>query len=376
MGSIRVAVVGLNFGLEHVLALQANERFEIAAICDLDPDKLDSLRGDAGGGDGEAAWYQAERAARLARVRNRADRLRDTRLTTSYDELLAMPDVEAVILAVPVHLNASLALRAVEAGKHVLAAKPFALTLEDGERLLAAVRAGDRAFVLGFQFRYSPLFRRIREVVERGALGDIHQLWWNMTRLPLRASHNRRELSGGPYLAECCHWLDLFDLMQPGSGVRFTRVAAFGGLDVPNTHVDFADNAVTIVEYESGVRASLNFTYFTNQPEYNVFGIQGTDGKLRGDTEGAGHFVMWAGRTQDRFDFAADPSKAWQGHLGFDRNQDVFADAIESGDHEWAIREAERGLENLRLCLAAERALDSGRVVHRDEVADLAPAPR
>ena len=372
MPPIRVGVVGLNFGMEHVMALLENPRFEITAICDIDPIKLGWIKGDLGPTDGEEAWYQAERTARLTRVRSRPERLRATRLVTSYEEFLAMDDLEAVILAVPVHLNATFALRAVQAGKHTLAAKPFALTLDEGERLLEAVRAGDRAFVLGFQFRYSPLFRRIRAIVESGMLGEIHQLWWNMTRRPLRPSHNRRDLSGGPYLAECCHWFDLLELMQPGPAARFTRVAAFGGLDVPDTHVDFADNAVTIVDYESGIRASLNFTYFTDQPEYNVFGIQATDGKLRGDTEGAGHFVLWAGRGQDRFDFVADPAKAWQGHLGFDNNQDVFADAIESGDHGWAVREAERGLENLRICLAAERALDTGRVISRDEVG---PAP-
>src|SRR5206468_11278663 len=85
------------------------------------------------------------------------------------------------------------------------------------------------------------------------------------------------ELSGGPYLAECCHWLDLFEFFQ--SRARFTRVAAFGGLDVPNTHVDFPANAVTIIDYNTGVRGSLNFTYFTDQPEYNVWGIQGTGGQ-------------------------------------------------------------------------------------------------
>ena len=46
------------------------------------------------------------------------------------------------------------------------------------------------------------------------------------SRMPLRAAHNRRELSGGPYLAECCHWLDLFELFQ-----RFLRFGflAWGG---------------------------------------------------------------------------------------------------------------------------------------------------
>jgi predicted dehydrogenase len=373
MNPIRVGVVGLNFGMEHVMALLDNRRFEIAAICDMDETKLGWIKGDLSATDGDEAWYQQERARRIERVRSRPDRLRNTRLVASYDDLLAMDDIDAVILAVPVHLNASFALRAVNARKHVLAAKPFALNLDEGEQLLDAVRAGDSAFLLGFQFRYSPLFQRIRDVVESGVLGDIRQLWWNMTRRPLRASHNRRELSGGPYLAECCHWLDLLEYMQPGPGARFTRVAAFGGLDVPDTHVDFADNAVTIIEYESGIRASLDFTYFTDQPEYNVFGMQATGGKLRGDTEGAGHFVMWAGPTQDRFDFAADPAKAWQGHLGFDRNQDAFADAILSGDHDWAVREAERGLENLRICLAAERSLDTGRVIERAELQPAAP---
>jgi predicted dehydrogenase len=275
-----------------------------------------------------------------------------------------------VILAVPIHLNAPFGIRALEAGKHCFASKPFAVNAEQGEQLLRTVRAGDRAFSLGFQFRYSPLFKRVRQVIEAGQLGEVKQIWWNMTRMPLRPSHNRRELSGGPYLAECCHWLDLFELFQPGA--HFTRVAAFGGLYLPNTHVDIADNPVTIVEYDTRVRASLNFTYFTDQPEYNVFGIQGTNGKLRGDTDQAGRFVMFSDRTQDRMEFTANPAKAYQGHLGFDVNQDAFADQIEAGDHARAVAEAERGMENLLLCLAAERALLEGRIVERSEVAPAA----
>jgi predicted dehydrogenase len=210
----------------------------------------------------------------------------------------------------------------------------------------------------------------VRKMIEAGSLGTIKQLWWNMTRGPLRASHNRLELSGGPYLAECCHWLDLFEYFQPGA--RFTRVAAFGGLDAPNTHVDFPDNGVTIIEYTTGVRGNLNFTYFTDQPEYNVWGIHGTGGKIRGDTEDAGRFVMFSGPTRDRTDFVVNPAKAYHGlhgHLGFDRMHDAFADQIESGDHAAAVDEAERGLENLLLCLAADRAILEHRVVHQEEFA-------
>ena len=140
---------------------------------------------------------------------------------------------------------------------------------------------------------------------------------------------------------------------------------------MPNTHVDFPDNGVTIIEYDTGVRGSLNFTYFTDQPEYNVWGLQGTGGKIRGDTEDAGRFLMFSGPTQDRTEFAVNPAKAYHGlhgHLGFDRIHDAFADQIETRDHARAADEAERGLENLLVCLAADRAILEGRVVKREEL--------
>ena len=366
MKPIRAAVVGLNFGMEHVAALTLNERFQIAAICDKDATKLGWMQGKPVELDHEAAWYRDARKALVAQVRQRADRLANTTYYQDFDALLADDSVEAVILALPCHMNAPFATRALEAGKHTFSSKPFGLTRTQGEELLATVRGSDRQFMLGFQFRHSPLFKQVRRMIDAGALGQVKQIWWNMTRMPLRPSHNRKELSGGPYLAECCHWLDLMEFFQPGA--RFTRVAAFGGLDLPNTHVDIADNAVTIVDYDSGVRGSLNFTYFTAQPEYNTFGVQGTDGKIRGDTEQSGRFVMWSGATQDRTDFVANPARTWHGHLGFDVNQHAWADNIAAGDHARSVDEAERGMENLMVCLAAEKALDSGVVVARGDV--------
>ena len=365
MERIRTAVVGLNQGLIHVVEVLGHPRFRLVAVCDSDERKLGWLRGDSVHDD-EPVWYQANRAARLERARASPE-LAQVRLVADFQALLEMPDVEAVILTVPIRLNAPLAFRVLEAGKHCFAEKPFAIDAEQGVTLLRAVRASRQAFILGFQYRYSQLFTQVRKVIDAGNLGTVKQLWWNMARRPLRASHNRLELSGGPYLADCCHWLDLFEFFQPGA--RFSRVAAFGGLDVPDTHVDFPDNAVTIIEYTTGVRGSLNFTYFTDQSEQNVWGIQGTRGKIRGDTEAAGRFVMFSGPTRDRTDFAVNPMKAYQDLLGFDRVHDAFADQIEARDHAWAVDEAERGLENVLLCLAADRAIREGRVVHREEFA-------
>ncbi|MBI3973900.1 MAG: Gfo/Idh/MocA family oxidoreductase [Chloroflexi bacterium] len=350
--------------MAHVVQVLAHPQLELAAVCAATPATLEYLHGKPVPDDLESVTFTAPRAELIRRAR-RYPALAQARLVTDYEAVLSMDDVDAVIPAVPVYLNAPFAVRALRAGQHVLAAKPFAITEAQAVELYQAVEAADRAFVLGFEFRRSPLMRRVRRVVESGELGDVHQLWWNMYRMPLRPTPARRERSGGAYLAECCHWFDLFDYFL--GGARFKRVAAFGGLDRTdvNPHMDFADNAVAIVEYESGVRASLNYTYFTDQPEHNVFGVVGTRGKLRGDTDQAGRLVVFSGPTQDRTEYVVNPARAHTGHLGFDALHDELVAQIEGGDHGEAIVQAAQGLENTRLCLAVQQALETGRVVER-----------
>ena len=364
MKTLRCAVVGTGHGMAHVVQVLAHPRLELAAVCAATPTTLDYLRGAPVPEDLDSVTFTAPRAELIRRAREYPE-LERTHLGTDFDAVLALEDVEAVILAVPVYLNAPFAARALRAGKHVLAAKPFAVSREQALDLHATVERSDRAFVLGFEFRRSPLMRRVRQIVSSGELGDVRQLWWNMHRMPLRPTHARRERSGGAYLAECCHWFDLFDHFL--GGARFRRVAAFGGLDRPdlNVHLDFADNAVAIVEYEGGVRASLGFTYFTDQPEHNVFGVVGTRGKLRGDTDRAGRLVVYSGPTQDRSEYVVNPEKAHTGHLGFDALHDELVEQVERGDRRAALEQAAQGLENTLLCLAAQEALERGSVVER-----------
>ncbi len=283
---VRCAVVGTGHGMAHIVQVLGSAHLALAAVCASTETTLEYLRGAPVPENLDSVTFTAPRAELIRRARQHPE-LANAHLLTDYQAVLAMPNVEAVILAVPCALNAPFAVQALRAGKHVLAAKPFAVTAAQARELHAAVVESERQFVLGFEFRRSPLMRRVRQIVASGELGDVHQLWWNMHRMPLRPTHAKQERSGGAYLAENCHWFDLFDHFL--GGARFTRVAAFGALDRRdvNPHMDFADNAVTIVEYESGVRGSLNYTYFTDQPEYNVFGVVGTRGKLRGDTDAA-----------------------------------------------------------------------------------------
>lgn len=365
MSKIRCAVIGTSHGMAHVVQVLAHPRLELAAVCNSSSETLNYLRGDPVSDDLESVTFSAPRAELIRRAR-RYPELQSARLIRDFQAVLDMDDVDAVILAVPVYLNGVFAARALRAGKHVLAEKPLAINEEQGADVVRAVKNSGRAFVLSYGHRRSPLMRKVRQVIDSGELGDVRQMWWTMHRMPFRPAHSKLEISGGAFVSECCHWFDLFDYFQ-GEGAQFSRVASFGGLDVVADQ-DFADNAVTIIEYTSGVRASLNYAYFVDQPEYKTFGVAGTKGKLRGDTDRAGRFVMYSGATKDRSEFVVNPETAHTGHLGFDLVHEDLIAQIE-GDRREAIAEAERGLENLRLCLAAQEALDSGRIVERSEAA-------
>jgi len=95
----------------------------------------------------------------------------------SADDLLDRADVDAVILATPASTHAELALAALSAGKHVLVEKPLALTVEDGERIVAAGERAGRIVMVGHTFLYSPPVRRLRRYIDEGELGEVQYIY-------------------------------------------------------------------------------------------------------------------------------------------------------------------------------------------------------
>lgn len=91
----------------------------------------------------------------------------------SYDELLASPDVDVVYVSLPNHLHATWAIRALEAGKHVLCEKPLALAPEDVDAIAAAAGRAGRIAAEAFMFLHHPQIVRAVELARSGALGRL-----------------------------------------------------------------------------------------------------------------------------------------------------------------------------------------------------------
>lgn len=113
---------------------------------------------------------------------------------TDYRRLLEDKEIDAVLVATPDHWHAQMVIDAVEAGKDVYVEKPMCHTIEEGFRMVEAVRRTKRIVTVGTQRRSSPLFQEAAKFVTPERLGDIRLVtsWW----LNHQASLSARKIEG------------------------------------------------------------------------------------------------------------------------------------------------------------------------------------
>jgi predicted dehydrogenase len=105
------------------------------------------------------------------------------RVTTTFDEMLADDGVEAVVIATPVPTHYALAKQALEAGKHVFVEKPPAMRATEMEELLAIAEERDLVVMPGHLLLYHPGVRKLKDLIDRGELGDVLCIYGNRQNL-------------------------------------------------------------------------------------------------------------------------------------------------------------------------------------------------
>lgn len=111
-------------------------------------------------------------------VQEKAEAMAKRYNAVAYKDLSSMlGDVDAIYVCTPPKFHREAAVRAIEAGVHVFCEKPLAVTLEDAEAVEDAVKKASITFTMGFNFRFSPIFSRFKELVGSGKLGDIYSFW-------------------------------------------------------------------------------------------------------------------------------------------------------------------------------------------------------
>jgi predicted dehydrogenase len=91
----------------------------------------------------------------------------------SYDAMLNSAEIDAVYIGLPNHLHAPWTIRALDAGKHVLCEKPFALSLAEVDAMIAAAERNNRVLMEAFMYRHHPQTKLVGEWIRSGKLGEI-----------------------------------------------------------------------------------------------------------------------------------------------------------------------------------------------------------
>jgi predicted dehydrogenase len=163
------------------LARNFSEVARLKWLCDLESDRFDGLGG----------------------------RFPATTFTDRFEELLEDPEVEALVVATPVVTHAELALRALQAGKHVFVEKPMGLSGAEAEELVEAAEERGLVLMPGHLLLYHPGVRKLKELVGSGDLGDVLYVYGNRQNLgTIRRDENALWSLGVHDLSVILHLVD------------------------------------------------------------------------------------------------------------------------------------------------------------------------
>jgi xylose dehydrogenase (NAD/NADP) len=117
----------------------------------------------------------------------------------SYEALLNDPEIDVIYNPLPNHLHKEWTIKALEAGKHVLCEKPFALTLKEVDAMIAASKKTGKVLAEAFMYRHHPQTLKVKEIVDSGVLGKIEVIKGEFSFMleNLDDIRNVKEMGGG-----------------------------------------------------------------------------------------------------------------------------------------------------------------------------------
>jgi predicted dehydrogenase len=194
---------------------------------------------------------------------------------TRVDDMLAMPGLDLVVNILPHHLHAPMTLRCLEAGKHVVLEKPFCITVDEANAMIAAAHARSLMLSLFHNRRWDGDYLTIRDLIDRGLIGDVFHVecgqgsyghpgfWWR----------SDKAISGGVMYDWGAHFLDWILNLVPA---RISQVNGDFQKRVWNS-VSNEDHGQATIRFENGVTADywISSIAAISRPKWLILGTKG-----------------------------------------------------------------------------------------------------
>jgi predicted dehydrogenase len=174
---------------------------------------------------------------------------------TDYRELLALPEVDMVVVGVPNDLHCSIALDAAGAGKHVVMEKPLCLNLAEADRMIEACRRANVKLMYAEELCFAPKYVRLKALLDEGALGRPTLLKQSEKHDGPHAAHfwDVTRSGGGVTMDMGCHAIEFFRWMLGRPPVKSVYAHMSTLVHADKTLGD--DNAILLLEFADGTTA-------------------------------------------------------------------------------------------------------------------------
>ena len=255
---IRTAMVGLGkMGLSHLAIVRAHPEINLVAGCDPSTYLTDILNKHSG-----------------------------LKCYADFDRMLAEEALDAIVIATPSKLHASMVEKALTKGLHVFCEKPFVLDVADGERLVSLAESRRRVNQVGYHYRFVGAFKEAARLVKSGALGTIHHVRaeaYGPVVLRQKGStwRSAKNEGGGALYDYACHAIDLvnFTFGMPASVGGVVRHGIFSG--------DVDDEIYASLYYPGGAsgQLSVNWSDESFRKMSTKISVWGTNGRLTADRQ-------------------------------------------------------------------------------------------
>ena len=211
------------------------------------------------------ASRDGERAAQVAAE------LGIERSHSSYEALLADPDVDAVYIPLPNHMHPEWAMASAAAGKHVLCEKPLAMTASEAERMIEVAERHGTTLMEAFMYRLHPSWLAVREIVESGRIGELQsiQSWFGYYNDDPDNIRNIQARGGGALYDVGCYLVNLSRMLFGGEPTRVQasiRRDPVGGTDILTS---------AILDFDNGVASMTCSTRTETDQRVHIYGTQG-----------------------------------------------------------------------------------------------------
>jgi len=227
----------------------------------------------------------------------------------SYEEIVNDNEIDWVLVGSPNAFHKEHIIAAFNNSKHVFSEKPLAINIEDCIDINKVHKDSGKLFATGFTLRYATIYRKTKELLSSGILGNIVSINASENILPEHGAYimknwrRKKELAGAHILEKCIHDLDLLNWFTDSLP---KTIATFGGNDMfipknEQVYIDhkeifesanwdrisdkfeqsdenpflsdktIEDNIVTIMEYKNGIKAQFQATMCNAIPERRMF---------------------------------------------------------------------------------------------------------